>query len=90
MAPESMTLEQMDTLLSPPQSAVVDPIVNLDNLRKGKACYFTHEGQVKHGVIREFGYASDDMSRFHGPWIEMVSDGEQYTLWHIGHIVTNP
>jgi hypothetical protein len=78
MAPESMTLEQLDALLSPPQSAVVDPIVNLDNLRTGKACSFTYEGQVKHGVIKDFEVFFLNKVPFSS--IRITSDGEDYDL----------
>lgn len=48
---ENMTVEQLDNLLNPQQSPMVDPVVNLDNLRPGKGCSFTCEGTHRHGII---------------------------------------
>lgn len=74
---ETMTLGELDALLSPPSSPIVDGVVNLDNLRPGKACCFTYEGKVKHGVIIHFW---TDETR-EDACLRVKSDGVRYDMW---------
>lgn len=74
---EDMTAEQLDSLLYPPQSPIVSPVIDLDRLKTNAACQFTYEGQVKYGVIEEIGYSGSLGDSFIG----LRSDGERYTLW---------
>jgi hypothetical protein len=70
MAPESMTLEQMDALLSPPQSAVVSPILELRLPRRGEAVCFQWEEKQRHGIVQSFEVEDDK--------ILIISDGESF------------
>lgn len=46
---EDMTAEQLDALVN--GSPIVDPVINLDKLKRGSACCFTRDGKVRHGTI---------------------------------------
>lgn len=74
---EVLSLEEWDALLNPTSSPIVESVVNLDNLKHGKACQFTYHGEVFHGIIHECGY-SEPLDE---PWIQILSHGEMYTLW---------
>jgi hypothetical protein len=72
--PESMSIEDFQNLLREPAvTPIVSPIVNLDKLKKGETCSFTHEGVVKHGIISGFAYSNG------APYIKMIHDGDYYT-----------
>jgi hypothetical protein len=71
---ESMSIEDFQNLLREPAvTPIVSPIVNLDKLKKGETCSFTHEGVVKHGIISGFAYSNG------APYIKMIHDGDYYT-----------
>lgn len=74
---ESMTAEQLDALLNPPSSPIVESVVNLDRFRTGNACSFSYGGDVLHGVIEDIDY-SDSLGE---PCVKIVSQGQTYTLW---------
>lgn len=69
---EDMTASELDALLSPPSSPIVDSVVNLDKLKPGAGCQFTFEGAVKHGVIENINSA----------FINIVSGGVNYSVEH--------
>lgn len=71
---ENMTAEQLDDLLNPPTAAIVSPVLDLDNLRPGKSCQFTYEGQVKHGVIEDIENGSFE------PNVYVISDGVRHFI----------
>lgn len=50
-AMETMTPEQLDALLNPPQSPIVSPVLELRMPRKGDAVQFAYKGKVRHGVV---------------------------------------
>ena len=71
---ESMSLADFQALLrGPAQTPIASPIVNLDDLKPGKACCFTREGVVRHGLIEYFDYTLDGV-----PGFKVTSDGETY------------
>lgn len=76
-ASEDMTAEQLDALLNPPSSPIVESVVNLDRFRTGNACSFSYGGDVLHGVIEDIDY-SDSLGE---PCVKIVSQGQTYTLW---------
>jgi hypothetical protein len=55
---EDMTAEQLDALLNPPSSPIVESVVNLANFKKGGSCQFTYGSEKRHGVIEEIGVFS--------------------------------
>lgn len=55
---EDMTAEQLDALLSPPSSPIVEAVVNLADLKKGGKCSFLYGEERRHGVIEEIGVFS--------------------------------
>jgi hypothetical protein len=71
---ETMTLEQLDALLHPPQSPIVSPVLDLDRLKPGTACQFTYEGLVRHGVIHSMDGGSFE------PNIYITSHGQSFLL----------
>lgn len=75
---EKMSMADLEALLNPPSSPIVESVVNLDNLKPGKACCFTFCGQVKHGVIKDFQVDHVNKTPFSS--IRMTSAGTDYNL----------
>jgi len=71
---ETMTLEELDALLSPASSPIVEAVVNLDRLREGAGCCFTYEGLNRHGIIQEIHSGSVE------PNIFVLSQGERFQV----------
>jgi hypothetical protein len=72
---EVLSLEEWDALLNPPSSPIVESVVNLDNLKPGKACCFTHEAKVRHGVMEGM-----DVTSYGDLMIRISSDGQRYSV----------
>jgi len=80
---EDMTPEELDALLSPASSPIVEAVVNLDNLKPGRACCFMYDGHVKYGVIYTVSFSESKEE----PFIEVHSGGEVFTVWpKDGHV----
>lgn len=72
---EPMTAAELDALLSPSSSPIVDSVVNLDKLKHGAGCQFTFEGVVRHGIVDRFEIAGD------GEFLAVIiSNGETFYI----------
>lgn len=69
---EDMTAAELDALLSPTSSPIVEAVVNLDKVRLGSACQFTYKGKVKHGLISAFCGGENQAEIF------ILHDGDSY------------
>lgn len=73
---ETLSLEQLDSMLNPPQSPIVSPVIDLDRLKPGAACQFNpHEAKSKHGVIERI-----EVTDYGDIAIRVTSDGERHTM----------
>lgn len=84
---ETMTVEEMDALLSPPSSPIIESVVNLDKLKPGAGCQFTYEGQVKHGVIEAILIGEDENKEV--PYISISSSGRSLSLYLSDHEIVD-
>lgn len=73
---EDMTAEQLDSLLSPPQSPIVSPVIDLDRLKPGAPVHFkTPSGEHRHGILEFIG------TNYGSAFLSIRSDGEQFTIF---------
>jgi hypothetical protein len=73
---ESMSIEDFQNLLrGPAVTPMVSFTVDLDKLKPGEPCQFTHENGVKHGLIERL-----EVTDYGDIAIRITSDGEPYTV----------
>jgi hypothetical protein len=73
---ERISIEDFQNLLrGPAVTPLVSHIVNLDDVKPGKPCQFTHETGVKHGIIDRL-----EVTDYGDIAIRITSDGERYTI----------